>query len=271
LEAVASPELRRVSASIIEAIEKARDGKGRRDPVEKLEKRIAHLENQLAGKDAKIAELEEVARTLGYIRVEVPTAEPVPISRPRYQPLITASAERSREVATAVCDCEDEPRAETTDGYSVSAPVIDLDADEIGAADETLPPAVLRHVDRIASRISRADLLHQRVLAFLVTHAPGPYSVEQIAAWTSCARELIDDQPPREFIDTGLLGRERRTDGTYYRSSLKSYVSQEFAVYQPDIGAHGLHLVMRLLRDRLGRAAIVRKPSLKRDIERSGH
>jgi len=252
LETVASPELRRVNASIIEAIERAREGKSRKDPVEELEKRIGQLEDQLVVKDAKIAELEEVARTLGYIRVEVPTVEAPAATRPRYQPLLAAGNQPApSSVATAtVCDSTDDEA-----GCRSGRHVIDVKADDVSGAEAALPAAVLRHVDRIASRIGRADLLHQRVLAFVVSHSPGSYSVDQIAAWTNCARELIDDQPPREFIDSGLLARERRTDGTHYRSNLKSFVSQEFAVYQPDIGGRGLHLVTSVLRDRLAMAA----------------
>jgi hypothetical protein len=90
------------------------------------------------------------------------------------------------------------------------------------------------------------------MLAFLVTHAPGAYTAEQIGAWTNCARSLIEDEPPADLLETGLVERERRTDGIRYRSRLKNFVTSEFGVYQPDIGEQGLHEVARRLRDRLG-------------------
>jgi len=80
--------------------------------------------------------------------------------------------------------------------------------------------------------------------------------VEQIAAWTNCAKELIEDEPPRRFLEAGLISRERRTDGLHYRSSLKGFVLREFGVYQPDIGSDGLHAVTQLLRERLAAVAV---------------
>jgi DNA-binding transcriptional ArsR family regulator len=122
-----------------------------------------------------------------------------------------------------------------------------------GAGD--LPPAVLRHIDRLVARIGRRELAHRRLLGFLVRHAPGTYSVEQISAWTSCAPEMIEEEPPRELLDAGLVCRERRSDGVYYRSTLRAFVNTEFGVYQPDIGTAGLHRATRLLRDRLASVA----------------
>jgi hypothetical protein len=85
----------------------------------------------------------------------------------------------------------------------------------------------------------------------LVERAPASYTVEQIAAWTNCAKELIEDESPRRLLEEGLISRERRTDGLHYRSSLKGFVLREFGVYQPDIGRDGLHAVTQLLRERL--------------------
>jgi len=73
LETVKSPELRSVSASIIEAIEKARVGKGPKSPTQQLEDRIEMMERMMSSKDQRIAELEDVARTLGYIKLEIPS------------------------------------------------------------------------------------------------------------------------------------------------------------------------------------------------------
>jgi len=118
-----------------------------------------------------------------------------------------------------------------------------------------LPPAVERHIDRLVSRISRKDVLQRRILAFLVGHAPISYTVDQLAAWTNCAKGLIEDEPPREFLDEGLIERERRTDGTHYRSSIKAFVQREFGIYQPDIGDDGLHRVARQLQEKLATVA----------------
>jgi hypothetical protein len=244
LDSVASPELKQVSASIIEAIERARGGKRKRSKTEELERRIAALETELEARDQTIAELEDVARTLGYIRVAVPGAS-ASVHEPSECPAACVSrAEPSATVAGILAVSEGGDDGE--DG----ALVIDVEGSS-APESEALPPAVEQHIERLVARISKKDLLQRRILAFLVGHAPGTYTVEQLAAWTRCAQGLIEDEPPREFLDDGLIARERRTDGTHYRSSVKSFVHREFGIYQPDIGDDGLHRVTRLLQERL--------------------
>jgi len=73
LEVVVTPQLKQVSQSIIEAIERAKQGKGKKTRLDALKEKIARLEAALAEREKKIEQLEEIARTLGYIKVEVPT------------------------------------------------------------------------------------------------------------------------------------------------------------------------------------------------------
>jgi len=249
LESVAPPELKRVSASIIEAIERVKGERKKRTPADDLKRRIEKLEKQLAEKDRTIARLEEVARTLGYIRVEVPasiTGDPDDrgegIERPG----------RSRGKAGPIRLGGDPVETGLMVDLATEAPaaVIDIAGGD-PIEEKGLPPAVLGHVDRIVGRIEKEGIIHRRLLSFLVEREPTSYTVEQIAAWTSCAKELIEDEPPRRFLEVGLISRERRTDGLRYRSSLKGFVLREFSVYQPDIGRDGLHEVTRLLRERL--------------------
>jgi len=246
LESVKSPELRKVSESIIEAIEKARSGKRRKSAEDELRDRIGRLEEALASKDDRIAELEEVARTLGYIKLELPpsvlstdhaggatgaTALPYGSYRPvvvREDPSPSSTAEPQR---TTVLDT-----------------IVEVAE---GVVPGELPPAVLRHVDRLVARIERKQLAHRRLLGFLIGHAPGTYSIDQISAWTGCAPEMIEEAPPRELLEAGLICRERRTDGVHYRGALRAYVNREFGVYLPDIGNAGLHRVTQLLHGRL--------------------
>ncbi len=276
LEVVATPELKQVSASILEAIHRAREGRGRnRTRAQELEEQLATLQERLAERDEKIAELEETARTLGYIKVEVPHAAPSPsksedvVAPPPAQPVVDAeplprlerSAEPEREPEAphdaAREDSAAEParvvRREERQETVASTPawgVIRVAPQSV--TGDSLPPAVRRHVDRLVSRIERRTLLERRVLAFLVEHAPGSYTASQIAAWTDCARELIEDELPKDLLEAGLIRRERRTDGLRFQSRLRTFVADEFAVYLPDIGEAGLHDVTRTLTDRLG-------------------
>ncbi len=256
LEAVATPELKQVSASIIEAIERAREGRGRRSRVQELEEQLARLQGRLGEKDAKIAELEETARMLGYIKVEVPQTAPPPLLAYHELPVerllkaaeaTVAAVESQHDAIEGRLAARERVTAETGWG------VIGVASPEPGTEVALLPPAVRRHVDRLVARVERRSLLERRVLAFLVAHAPGSYTASQIAAWTDCAREVIEDELPVELLEAGLIARERRTDGLRFQSRLKSYVSGEFAVYLPDIGEAGLHEVAQELSSRLAR------------------
>jgi len=242
LESVKSPELKKVSESIIEAIEKARSGKQRKSAEDELRDRIARLEEMLTTKDDRIAELEEVARTLGYIKLELP---------PSVAPTL-ASAGPTRGTALPYGSYRPVIVREDREIESSEEPTIDAIGEvESSRPVGSLPPAVVRHVDRLVARIERRAVAHRRLLGFLISHAPGTYSVDQISAWTGCAPEMIEEEPPRELLDAGLICRERRTDGVHYRGALRAFVNREFEVYQPDIGTGGLHAVTQMLRGRL--------------------
>jgi len=105
----------------------------------------------------------------------------------------------------------------------------------------------MRHIDRIVNLVAHKDLVQRRILAFLVGHAPLSYSVGQIAAWTDCARGVIENSPPRDLLEMRLIMQEWRTDRVHYQSNLKGFVAGEFAPYQPDIGPQELHLIARVL------------------------
>ncbi|MEW5826842.1 MAG: DUF87 domain-containing protein [Candidatus Bipolaricaulota bacterium] len=254
LDSVATPELRQVSASIIEAIEKAREGGGKRTKTQELEEQVSRLQEKLAEREERIARLEETARTLGYIKVEVPRQmEPEPVQRASVEPeafvprLLGAHVRRTTEIET---ESQARQRVTSETGWGV-LDVVPTAAPDAEDPEDELPPAVARHIERVMARIARASLLERRVLAFLVEHAPGSYTAEQVAAWTSCAHGLIQNELQGPLVEAGLIERERRSDGIRLRSRLKAFVAGEFAVYMPDIGSQGLHSVTRELRDRL--------------------
>lgn len=256
LGSVHTPELKSVSASIIETIERARAAKGPTSQTEKLENRLEQLERLLEKKDERIVELEEVARTLGYIRLEIP-----PLMMGEWEGGADGGAS-GRSVGQGVpVLVANRPTAIDVEAPSVALDSVDQDVERLDAPDEEhspsqgLPPAVSRHVERWVQRCAREPLLHRRVLAFLVDHAPGAYSCDQIALWTQCPPGLIEDEPPNDLLRVGLIERERRASGTLYRSAVRSFVNREFGLFQPDIGAQGLHLVARSLRERLARIA----------------
>jgi hypothetical protein len=258
LATIQSPELRSVSASIIETIQKGRAGKGSKSPTEQLEQHIEKLERMVDSKDQRIAELEDVARTLGYIKLEVPT-----YAREVLHPAGPSEKADRLSNSLPVVIAHDSSIAVITDSLLQDSghesepvggqPPIADHASRSGVG--ALPPAVGQHIERLVARFEREDVLHRKVLAFLIEHSPGAYSAQQIAAWTNCPQELIDDDPPHGFLSAGVIQRERRTSGTLYRSALRAFVNHEFKVFQPDIGDSGLHRVTCLLRDRLPQIA----------------
>ena len=253
LEAVKSPELRSVSASIIDTIEKARAGKGPKSPIQHLEDRIETMERMLNSKDQRIAELEDVARTLGYIKLEIPSvvrdlASPVDQVERESRLSNSLPIVVAEEQTVDITESLQHDRVLSANPEAIAPPV---QQHEATSPSDTLPPAVNEHIERLISRFSREEILHRRVLAFLIEHSPGSYSANQIAAWTRCPQELINDDPPHGFLSSGLIKRERRTSGILYRSALRAFVNREFKVFQPDIGDNGLHCVTRLLRDRI--------------------
>lgn len=254
LEVVVTPELKQVSQSIIEAIERTKAGKGKRSRVQALEEQIETLETILVEKEEIIAQLEEVARTLGYIKVELPTSETPEEGRPSndLQSLNGGQTDTKKSaLAVRVNSIADSPK-DRAEHIIVDVNSEPLDAENVAppAAEEGLPPAVHRHIDRLVARVARKPLLDRRILGFVVSHAPTSYPVERIAAWTDCAKGVIEVDPPREFLDMGLLTWERRTNGVHYRSNLKAFVAQEFGLYRPDIGPREFHLITQHLRSR---------------------
>jgi len=269
LEAVKTPELKQVSASILETIERARIGsKAKKNEQDVLLERVDQLQRILESKDERIRELEEVARTLGYIKFEIPDtlqsgqADRQPQTGDRRivngLPLVIASNEQPSQSVERACDpatTEPEDADEPSRSHDGVIDIQPVETPPIGKHQDQLPPAVLQHMDRLISRLTREQILHRRVLSFLIEHSPGAYSVQQIAAWTHCPRALIEENPPSAFLHQGLISRERRTSGVHYRSALRTFVNREFRVFQPDIGTRGLHEVTASLRVRIGAIA----------------
>ncbi len=259
LEVVVTPELKQVSQAIIEAIEHAKQGKNKVSRIDKLEEQLAHLESEAMKKDETIARLEGIARTLGYIKVEVPQQ-----NQPDVQNISKAivhsvehHGEDSRPGANRVSGrqvvaTEDERSPDSPQGV-IEIDVSYNDAVESSDSDsaDSLPAAVMGQIDRIVARVARKSILHRKILSFVVGHAPVSYSVDQIAAWTNCARGVIENDPPRELLEIGLLACERRSGKMHYRSNLKDYVARRFEVFQPDVAASDLYHIGKTLRTRL--------------------
>ncbi|MBN1858031.1 DUF87 domain-containing protein [Candidatus Bipolaricaulota bacterium] len=245
LDVVVTPELRQVSQSILEVLERAKKaGQGRKSEADALRERIEELMSLIGERDGRIQELEEVARTLGYIRVEVQSTEDVGVASAHAPRRYLEEPSSEEEVAEIAAPPAGEEREYRTLMLQPPEHVIDIPMED----ENVLPPAVRRQIERIVQRISRTSLVHRRMLAFALSHAPNSYSVEQIAAWIDCAAGVMLDEPPRQFLDMGLIVQERRAGSLYYRSDLNGFVNREFRIYEPDLRADDLRAIVSGLR-----------------------
>ena len=255
LEVVVTPQLKQVSQSIIEAIEHAKNGKSKKSRARALEERIHHLERLVAEKEGKIGELEDVARTLGYIKVEVPSPG---LQDKRNFPQAVVHSVPTTGLSVGLANSFDRSPASLDSSVPQELNVervIDIEGRESSTTSDRLPTAVKRQIDRLVLRIARKDVMHRRMLGFLVSHAPTSYSVDQIAVWTDCAQGVIASDPPRDLLDMGMIVCERRSGVLHYRSNLKAFVTREFVLYQPDVTAQELHLIINQLISRLSALA----------------
>ena len=246
LHVVVSPELRRVSESLLEAI-------GRRGGASSPEGTGA-AEPPGCG-EAALREKSPLVSASPDTRgrqAAFPTEARRPPEGGAVSTALLSPSNALNEVPPAGPKAVQEPRPAGPLAISGS----------VGEDPESpLPEAVRRHVERLVARLGRQTLLARRFLSFLVGSGSRAYSAAQIAAWTDCAPGLIERTPPRDLLDMGLVVRERRTAGVHYRSNLNAFVAREFGVYQPQIGLQELHWVAQLLRERLAALGGTARPT----------
>ncbi|MCI2426719.1 DUF87 domain-containing protein [Candidatus Acetothermia bacterium] len=245
LTVIDTPQLKQVSQSIVAAIKRAKTEK-KDSQEETLKKEIIQIKEKLAKKDQAIQQLEEVARTLGYIKFEVPS-------------LVTATNQQLSTNAEPIAKLQEErqnaKQSLSTDALyknvmSAAEPVV-IDQNKTNEQQNGLPLAVMRHIESITARVGKRDIPERRLLSFLINRAPASYSVAQLAGWTGCASEIIATIPLQNLLDLNLVVRERRIGGYHYRSNLKPFVLKEFSIYQPDITEKEFHLITVILKKKL--------------------
>ena len=221
LKPVETPELKKVSEEIIEAIRKAKDEKRRKkSKIQAMQEEIQRLRSIIAEKDKKINELEETIRTLSYIKVEFP--EVVKVNK-----LIVENLSEKVEEKIA------------------------LNSERGLISEENLPAPVKRHINRIISLLSKLSPLEKKILSFLVDRYPNEYSVDRLSAWIGYSERTIRNNPPLKLVEMGLIERKRKSDGYYYRSSLSAFVRREFEKFMQDVGEREIKLIEEILRERI--------------------
>lgn len=118
---------------------------------------------------------------------------------------------------------------------------------------ENLPEAIKEETNYVINKTQRFSNLEQKLLGFLVSHRPYSYSIDQISAWLKIPNGLLLSKRPTNLLDLGLIIRENKSAGLYYRANLKGFVENEFSIYEPDLGPREKHAVISKLKEEFTR------------------
>jgi len=114
-----------------------------------------------------------------------------------------------------------------------------------------LPGVVKKRVEKTARKIERLGQLQGKICRFLIERRPRLCSMEEIAAWLDVPLNLVLDNRPTKLVEMGLVKREVKSGDLSYRCNLKSFVEENFALYEPDLGPDLFHIVLQELKRRI--------------------
>jgi hypothetical protein len=198
LGAAGEPELRRIDEETLRDLRAllSTEKTGHSQPNQA--RRIKELEEQLAAKDAEIAELQRQIAVLSKLQV--------------------AGPERL-EIGSATVNRLHFP------GNPKVVPVVESKV--LPMSTKEGPPLNERKFASLTKRI--ADLPKRpRLLLKLLTEKNRSMSVQEIAAWLNVEESSISKNPPQDLLRLHLVERDRRADGFHYRSLLQVYLQTEF-------------------------------------------
>lgn len=282
LETVETPQLKQISGSILKAIEEAKKKqRQKKDRMQEMSERLEDLENEMQTKDEKIAELKEVARTLGYIKVDLKHPNP-----PQVQRISKMVVERlsgagmlkegaDGEAAQMVTETltkshpkdghSEQPESEESVERSKQSRISEESGKKVyppdtcnekqptngGCQYEDLPRPVRKRVEQFLDTINQKEPLKKKILVFLMKHRPFAYSIHQIASWLDVSSGLIMNNRPGEFIHLGLITQENKMGSPHYRLTLKSFVENHFSSFKPDIGIKQIQVLQKFIEKKL--------------------
>lgn len=279
LQTVETPQLKQISGSIIKAIEGAKKKqRQKKDRMQEMRERLKDLENVMQTKDEKIAELKEIAKTLGYIQVDLKHPNPPQVQRISKMVVESlsgegmlregANGEAAQVVTKALTDSSTREAQLEKDETNKKPRINGRDADLSGRDNqgdlrgkhkrvthflryEDLPQPVCKNVDQFLDKVNRQGPMKKKILTFLVRHRPFAYSIHQIASWLNVSSGLIMNNRPHEFIKMGLIACEHKMGSPHYRLTLKSFVEQQFSTFKPDIGIKQIQVLQKYIESKL--------------------
>jgi len=221
LEPLTPPALKEVSAEIIEAMAAAtQEKKAESSELARLRQQVDRLKAQIAERDSLVERLETELETVSRIRVqlELPkTGLPEALGYPAasHAPEGTGEVQRNTELAKPT--------------------VLEL------------PSPVKNHFDRIKKKIGDFNNVQRKVLELLVSRAPSTYTYSELASWTSYSESTLYKNDLPHLVRLGLVDRSRVGQAYRFRSALRRFVENEFAIYKPEIDDDTVSHLLELL------------------------
>lgn len=248
------PEVQNVSKAVIESLEIAdviKDGE-KSEALKTIAETLAESQKSGSGPSAEEESIDKVERNI-----------------PDFAEMKGEEEERKeRELLdrSEAEEVEEEPSASTFG--------LPYDGEETGEKGEgpteeefsKLPEAIRQETNYVIGKTQRFSNLERKILAFLVSHRPHSYSIEQISAWLKKPNGLLLSKRPTNLLDLGLIVRENRSNGLHYRANLKGFVENEFSIYEPDLGPRERHIVISKLKAEFTKPL---KRGRKKEAERS--
>lgn len=210
---VTPPELRRVDTSLLrdlqELLAKPEDSKHE----QKAERRIKELETLLAERDATIKQQSEQIAVLSKLAVQVEMPEAMHIE---------CATINHAHIPTTL---------ERTTVIEATKPISALPT----PVNESKLRALLNWMEKKTSPRDR------KILKTLQEHGK-LMSVYDLASWSGLAESSIQNKPPLELVQRGLIERQRIGREYHYRSTLFAFLAKEFP------GSNQDELIRRVLK-----------------------
>ncbi len=234
------PEVHNVSKAVIESLEIAdviKDGE-KEEALQTIADTLAENTNEGAGRGGEEENIDKVERNI-----------------PDFAELGKEEEGESEIEEPGESEQKEEPRASTF-GVPYERDEEKEKSQQMGPTKEEfskLPEAIRQETNYVIGKTQRFSSLERKILAFLVSHRPHSYSVDQISAWLKKPNGLLLSKRPTNLLDLGLIVRENRSTGLHYRANLKGFVEKEFSIYEPDLGPRERHIVIDKLKSEFTR------------------
>ncbi len=204
----ATPELRQIDEALLRELQKTI---ATSSPVVKdekrLEKRVKELEVLLVEKDVEIKKRDEQIALLSRLSVQMNGLTP------QHLEIDQATVNHLHTPAMA---------SQSVPLHRVVESTVTAKAIEPARA-----PVNETKFNNLYKRVHQVSRLELDILHILVEQHQ-ELNVEKIATWLNVSESTVQSHPPHNLLKLGLIARDRRGSGYWYRASLIDYLRREF-------------------------------------------